>query len=302
MKHNAERTALLFAVVVLAAVGVHGQQKREDADGMNDFSPQQKNLGREILAQQIPEARATTESLGAAAGPVLLTLAKHEKARVRLLVLELAPLAPSVETSRAVIGLVQDSNSNVRSVAVGDLAVCWQREVVPDLLKVLAKQPDPDLTTALIRQIGVAGSDNNIRDLRPYESAREQEVAHQASLSMAKLGDRLERRKVIDALGSANPQVRVQALRDGQYIGDKDLVKYFGPALDDIRDFMIITPPHMEPVVMARVCDIAVQTMAYMGFRFSFQAQFLARHTPAELEEAKRVVAAAAASSQETEK
>jgi len=261
---------------------------------MTDLSPQQKMLGQEILAQQVPEARAAAEKLGPAAGPVLLSLAKHEKQRVRLLVLELAPLAPSVDTSRAVIGLIEDPNSTVRSVAVGDLAVCWQNEIVPDLVKVLEKKPETDVTIAVIRQIGLAGSDKNIRDLRPYESAREQEVAHQAALAMARLGDRAEREKVILGLSSSNPQVRVQALRDCQYIGDKALIKYFMPALDDIRDFMIITPPHMEPVVRARVCDIAVQTMAYMGFRFSFQAQFLARRTPAELEEAKRMVTAAA--------
>jgi len=294
-----ERRTLLLVLVILATVPGWGQQKREDADTMNNLSPQQKILGREILAQQVPEARATAEKLGPAAGPVLLTLAKHEKARIRLLVLELAPLAPSVDTSRAVIGLVQDSNSNVRSVAIGDLAVCWQKEVVPDLLKVLEKQPDPDLTTAVIRQIGLAGSDRNIGDLRPYESAREQEVAHQAALAMARLGDGTERKKIIDGLAALNPQVRVQALRDCQYIGDKTLIRYFGPTLDDIRDFMVITPPHIEPVVTARVCDIAVQTMAYMGLQFSFQAQFLARRTVAELEEAKRMVAKMAATSQE---
>ena len=259
---------------------------------MSDWSPQQQWLGRQILEGQIPAAREWTEHLGPAAGAVLELMATHEKAKVRLLVLELAPLAISVESSRSVIALVSDANPTVHAVAMGDLAICFQKEVVPDLLNLLKQRPDAEVTRAVILQIGRAGTDAHIRDLRPYRLHADAEVAHQASIAMARLGDRQERQKIVGSLASADPQVRVAGMRDCQYVGDKELAKHFAPLLDDFRDFMVITPPHIEPIVVARVCDITVQTMAYMGFPFSYSAQFLARRSIAELAEAKAALAA----------
>jgi len=258
---------------------------------MSDLSSRQNALASEILAQQIPAARASTEALGPGAGPVLAKLAGNQNVQIRLLVLELAPLAVSIETSKAVISLLQDSSATVRSVASSDLAVCIQKEVVPDLVKLLESKPPPELTVTIIQQIGIAGDRDNIKDVRAFRSSPDSDVAHQTAVAMARLGDPAEFQKIVTQLKSQDQNERVQALRDCQYIGDRKLVKYFGPALDDMRDFMVITPPHMTPAVVARVCDIATQTMAYMGIRFSFQAEFLARFTPAQLDEAKRMVA-----------
>lgn len=258
---------------------------------MSDLSSRQNALVHEMLTQQIPAARTTTEALGPQAGPVLARMANHQNVQIRLLVLELAPLALSVDSSRAVISLLQDSNGTVRSVASSDLAICTQKEVVPDLVKLLEKKPPAELTVTLLKQIGIAGDHDNLKDLDLFRNSPNPDVARQAAVAMARLGDPAELQRIVTRLGSLDPNVRVQALRDCQYIGEHRLVKYFGPALDDIRDFMVITPPHMEPVVMARICDIAVQTMAYMGFRFSFQAEFLARFTLIQLAEAKQMVA-----------
>jgi len=286
------RRAIILALAAILSVRVvvwgeqegHGERER-----MNDS--RQDALVHQMLTGQIPAARATTEALGPQAGPVLARMAGHQNSQVRLLVLELAPLALSVDSSRAVISLLQDSNVTVRSVASSDLAICTQKQVVPDLVKLLEKKPSTELTVALLKQIGIAGDHDNLKDLDPFRNSPNPEVVHQAAVAMAKLGDPAELQRVINRLGSLDPNTRVQALRDCQYIGDHGLVRYFGPALDDIRDFMVITPPHMEPVVMARICDITVQTMAYMGFRFSFPAEFLARFTPIQLEEAKQMVA-----------
>jgi hypothetical protein len=261
---------------------------------MTELSPPLKELEHLIVAGYVPAAREAAEHLGPAAGPVLERLVKHEKREVRLLVLELAPLAVSVETSRSVIALLSDSDPTVHAVAIADLAVCSQKAVVPDLLKVLEQRPDVAVTTVLIRQIGIAGDRTNIASIRRYRSNSDPDVAHQASIAMARLGDETERNKILADLKSLNPWQRVQGLRDSQYIADQALAAYFGPALDDLSDFMVITAPHVEPVIVARVCDIAVQTMAYMGFQFSFSAQILARRSIEELAEARATAAAAA--------
>ena len=260
-----------------------------------EMNADQRMLAQQIMAQQVPEARATTERIGAAAGPVLAEMAKQPKSAVRLLVLELAPLAPSPDGARAVIGLLGDSNSTVRAVAKSDLAVCFQKEVVPDLVRALESKPDGEVTAALILQIGIAGDKSHIPTLQRYLRDPDKQVSHAASNAMARLGDAAQRGRIIADLKNPDPPVRVQALRDCQYVSDKSLAREFGLALDDTRDFMMSTPPHIEPVVWVRVCDIAVQTMAYMGFQFSFQAQFLERRSWPELLEAKKLAETAPA-------
>jgi hypothetical protein len=269
-----------------------GQEQQGERQRMSEVNSRQEALVREILARDVPAARATTEALGAEAGPVLAKLASHQKSEIRLIVLELAPLAVSTASSKAVIFLVKDSNSTVRAVATGELAICVQKDVVPDLVKLLEEKPQEELTVALINQIGVAGSRENIKDLQPFRSAKSSDVAHQAAAAMAKLGDANELKGILKKLESSDANERVEGLRDCQYIGDQKLVKYFAGALDDGRDFMLITPPHMTPAVMGRICDITVQTMAYMGIRFSFNAEFLARYTREQLDEARKMVAA----------
>lgn len=252
-------------------------------------STQQRALRDHILAKRGPEARADAQALGPSSGPVLLSLAKHQDRAVRLMVLELAAVAPSSESSRAVIGLLDDDVATVRAVAMGVLVICSQRDIVPDLLRSLRKGQNSETTAALIRQVGIAGDSTNIGDIAPFRSDRDAGVSHQTAIAMARLGDPTERNRVITELSSTDAQVKVEALRDSQYIGDKALAGFFDSALNDLRDFMVITPPHVEPVVVARVCDVAVQTMAFLGFSFSFQAQFLARRTQPELDEAKRM-------------
>ena len=268
-----------------------GQEQQREQQRMSELSSRQNRLLNEILARDIPAARATTESLGAEAGPVLVKLVGQKKSEIRLIVLELAPLSISTESSRAVIALLKDSNSTVRAVATSDLAICIQKEIVPDLLDLLKEKPSEELTIALVSQIGVAGGLENIKDLQPFRSSNSATVKHQASVAMAKLGDPTELKGVLKELDSSNADERVQGLRDCQYIGQKELVKYFGRSLNDDRDYMLITPPHMTPAVMGRICDIAVQTMSFMGIRFSFNAEVLARFTREQLEEARELVA-----------
>jgi HEAT repeat protein len=256
---------------------------------MSELSPLQTDLRRQIITRNVEEAHALTARLHADAGPVFEILSKHESSKVRLLVLELIPEAPSLSSSRAVLALLADSNQTVHAVAAGMLTACTQREIVPDLEKLLEQKQDPEVAVSLIRQIGIAGDQNSIRKLARFKQDPDPEIAHAARAAIARLGGASERSEIVTALSAVDRQERVQALRDCQYIGDKTLVRHFGPVLDDRSDFMVITPPHVEPVEVARVCDIAVQTMAYMGLRFSFSAEILKRRTPEEIAEAKHV-------------
>jgi hypothetical protein len=280
--------AALLLVALLSSGIADGWQTNTEHRSVTELTAQQRMLQDQILAKHGPEARASAERLASSAGSVLFALAKHRDRNVRLLVLELAPVAPSADSSRAVISLLDDEEPTIHAVAMGDLAVCFQKEIAPDLVAVLKKGQNAELTAALIRQIGIAGDSANIGDIVAYRTDRDPTVAHQTSIALAKLGDGKERNQIIADLGAAEMNTRVGALRDSQYVADKSLAKYFGPALNDLRDFLVITPPHVEPRVVARVADVAVQTMAYMGFTFSFEAQFLTRFSESELQEAKR--------------
>ncbi len=111
------------------------------------------------------------------------------------------------------------------------------------------------------------------------------------SLAMARLGDQQHRQELIRRLTATDEAARVDAMRDVLYVGDPRLARYFRPVLEDRRDAVVISPPH-EPLVTARVCDVAVQTLAGLGVKFSFAAFPTRRFKEMEIQEALRMVTA----------
>lgn len=249
-------------------------------------------LRRQVLAKQEDAAEAAARSLGPDAGQVLLELAEHKKASVRVVALSTAVQNPSPDCSRVILGRLDDDDPTARSVARSSIGRCSQKEVLPDLLKAMKKHGDADVRGALALQVGVVGNKRNIKDLEPFRAAADDpQLAHDVGLAMARLGDAGERDALLGRLVQDDPHVRTQALRDCQYVQDRDLARQFGPALSDDRDVVNIADPH-EPPEFARVCDVAVQVLASLGYELSFDARFLERRPDEQVAEARALVEA----------
>ena len=260
---------------------------------MNPESSAKVQLARQVgvAAAEAAKAQARTMPAGEV-GDVLREMAGNEKASVRTLVLELASEHPSEGASRAILSRLQDPNLTVRSIANSQIARIAQKNLVPDLFKAMEENSDLVVKGALVRQIGMIGDATSLPRLRQlYRDTQDPGLRNDIAMAAARLGDEQFRHQLIQRLTAPEETERAAALRDIPYVGDPRLARYFRPVLEDRRDVMVISFPH-DPVVTGRVCDLAVQTLAALGVKFSFAAFPTRRFTDLEIQEAIRIVTA----------
>jgi hypothetical protein len=286
MSMRSPARAILSTLVGIAIVPLPSQ-----GQGKKDMSSEKTELKQLILLERKEEAGKLAHSMGSAAGEVFLESSLSNKGSVRLLVLELAAANPSIGSCRTVLGRLSDSNATIRSLAASLIPQCCQnRGTAPDLLRALQESPEPATRSAIVAQLGIAGGPEQVPLLRKLLSDGDTDVTHAASLALVRLGDTVERQKLIRRLQDRDPQVRTNALRDCMTVRDPKLAAWFGPALDDVRDVVPISGMHAEVPVYARVCDYAVMIVAQLGYRFSFSVEFLERRSPEQIREAKQIV------------
>ncbi len=213
-----------------------------------------------MLARELPAP---------AIGDVLKDTAGNEKASVRMLVLELASEYPSEGASIAILSRLQDQNLTVRSIANSLLGGIAQKNLVPKMFKAMGQDLDPVVKGALARQIGMIGDAGDLPQLRAqYRLTTEPGLRTDLALAMARLGDENSRKALIQQLAALDATGRVNALRDIPYVGDSRLARYFA----------------------GRICDLAIQALAALGLKFSFDTLPMRRFTDPEIEEATQIV------------
>ncbi|MBC7926197.1 MAG: HEAT repeat domain-containing protein [Bryobacteraceae bacterium] len=251
------------------------------------------DLSRQIASGLTEPAKALARTMPTSdVGEVLQQQAGHEKASARLLVLELASLMHSEGASRAILSRLTDANLTVRSIANSLIATIAQPSLVEELLKALEQNDDLVIKGALAKQIGMIGNPSPLPQLRAlHRTTREAGLRHDLSIAMARLGDEQHRQELIQRLGAPTETARMAAIDDVLYTGDATLVRYFRPLLEDRRDAVAISLPH-DPVVAARVCDLAIRAMAALNIRLSFSTAPLRRFDEMEIQEALQIMTA----------
>ncbi len=259
---------------------------------MNTGNSSKTHLSRQIETRNPDSAKTAARGMSAGdVGDVLQEMAGHEKPSVRMLVLELASEYPSEGASRAILSRLQDPNLTVRSIANSQIGRIAQKSLVPELFKAMEQDLDSAVKGALARQIGLIGDASDVPRLQQhYRTTQDPILRNDLSLAMARLGDPEHRQELRNRLTNPDLAVRIAVLRDIPYAGDSQLARYFRPVLEDRRDAVAISLPH-DPVVAARVCDLAIQAMAALGINFSFPTSPMRRFTEAEIQEALHIVA-----------
>jgi len=278
----------LCGLFALAAIAGESQTTRV---AMNQGEAPKNQLSRQITIGNKEGAKMLARELPAPAiGDVLKDTAGNEKASVRMLVLELASEYPSEGASIAILSRLQDQNLTVRSIANSLLGGIAQKNLVPKMFKAMGQDLDPVVKGALARQIGMIGDAGDLPQLRAqYRLTTEPGLRTDLALAMARLGDENSRKALIQQLAALDATGRVNALRDIPYVGDSRLARYFRPVLEDRRDVIAISLPH-NPVVAGRICDLAIQALAALGLKFSFDTLPMRRFTDPEIEEATQIV------------
>jgi len=258
---------------------------------MQPENAQENELSRQIAIGNREGAKALARSLPpASVGNVLRNMAGAEKASSRTLVLELASDHPSEGASRAILSRLQDPNLTVRSMAGNLIARIAQKNLVPEMFEIMDRDVAPAVKGGLARQIGMIGDSSALPRLRmQYRTVQDPGLQNDLALAMARLGDEHHRQELIHRLNAPDATARVAALRDIPYVGEPRLARYFRPVLEDRRDAVAISLPH-EPVVAARVCDIAIQTLAALGLHLSFATSPMRRFADEEIQETLGIV------------
>ena len=250
-------------------------------------------LSTQIARANADAAKALASRMPpAAVGSVLETLSIHDKASVRILVLEIASEIASDGACRAILSRLQDANLTVRSLANSLIGACAQKALIPQLFQALDQDVDVRVKGELARRIGIIGDPGDVPLLLDrYKRAREPKLRDDLAAAMARLGDFASRSEIVRRLADPDVGARVTALRDIEYVGDRGLAVHLRNVLDDRRDAVVMSLPH-DPLVMARVCDLAVRSLTVLGLPLLFRAHPLRRFSEVELGEASSVVSA----------
>jgi HEAT repeat protein len=268
---------------------------------MTEREAKRVELREQILSDNLFEAETLAPEMAGDAHRVLQELAGNNDAHVRSNVLELAGTLGGADCGRLILRGLDDPNWDVKEVAASLIDVCAHRELLPEIVKAMEDHDEPSIRGDLALQVGMIGTEEQIPILQRYRrEASDDELNHKLSLALARLGDTDAKGQVVAGLHSSDTSVRFSALQDCLYIQDKDLVRHFGPALEDYQEVVVLTIPEETPTVTARICDVAVSTMANLGYPLSYSAEDLWVRTLAELEEARKIVQGLAAKTEES--
>jgi HEAT repeat protein len=229
--------------------------------------------------------------VGADAGPALLPLLNDPDLKVRELAVYCLDASGGKPAGQGMLKALKDKSETVRDAALRFLDRHVELADLPALETEVQKNPDPYVREVVALLVGKSREDSAIAPLQA-QYAREPNVrtSHALSLALARLGDATARQAVLGRLKDKNPGQVAQAVIDLIYVDDPKLLVHTEPLLDDPRQGKNVGPSH-GPIIK-RVCDVVVETMDKMlNHPFTFPIALAHQYTPAELGEAKAVLA-----------
>ncbi len=245
-----------------------------------------------ILHDNSLEAEEFVRQHSAESEPVLQEFSHSKNPDIRRIVVELAGISPSLRNCRLLLNCLSDPAIEVKELSISLIRRCGQPEMVSELVEALEQHLAPDVLSAIALLIGQVGGDSEIEPLNALRRTRKNEpdLDHDISIALARLGNTGALGELHQRLSSdVDPGDRVSALNDCLYVGDRSLVAYFGPALNDYRDMVALSIPENPPMEYARVADIAVFVMVQLGVKLSYPLDELKRLPHDKLEEASRL-------------
>lgn len=249
-----------------------------------------KELETRLVAKD-ESAPALARQLAGGAEPVLERMAKHPDGEVRQLNVSAIYQAAAPQRNKMLLAALGDNDINVRSAAVRFLASTADAASLPGLQMQVAGNEDEYVRAEIALIVGRIGDKSAASVLSARLPVEEDpDVKHSIVLALARLGDGKAREIIKLALASPDPQVRLQTVRDYEYINNPRWLVDLKPALADFTDVWNINPPHV-PVRMIRLCDVAVIVIAKVAKpKLSFDGTERKRFGPEQLAEVIRAV------------
>lgn len=272
---------------------VERARKREVPPMSNPkYDALREKLKSAILGREEIEAETLVKQMGEEATSVLAELAQSPDRGIRDVIVGLASRIRSPDACRLLLRMLVDADHGIRSLAAAQIPLCSKPEIIAELRQAAKDLREPSTRGALARAIGEAGTSADIEFVQKLRgSADPPELIRDIDAALARLGDEKALAALVERLTRGGASTRMEALQDCVYVGRTDLVRHFGPALQDHTDMTALSIPEDPPMKYARVADIAVFAMVQLGIRLSFSMELLERLEDAQLAEASRYVA-----------
>ena len=249
-------------------------------------------LEQKIIAKD-EGALELARQLGAGAEPVLEKLARHPDGEVRELDVMAIGEAAGPARNKMLINALGDQDINVRSAAVRGLWKTADAAALQSLQMQVGSNPDPYVrgeVALIVGKTAKKGDTGILLSRRAVE--RDGDANHKVVLALTKLGDDAARQTQKAALAAPDPQKRLKAVREYEYIDDPKTLIDLKPALADVSEVYNINPPHAQPKLI-RLCDVAVNVVAKVAkVKLSFDGNERKRFEAPQIAEVVRVVEA----------
>jgi HEAT repeat protein len=222
--------------------------------------------------------------------PELLELCSHPDGEVRDLALSALNLLSGPPVREAIRKALRDPEVAIRSHAALFLHQHADRADLKELKVELAGNRDEFVREQVAMVLGKLNEPDMKPVLRGQLAAETDEyVSHALLLALARLGDEPSRRSVMARLMDDSPRVRVEALKDLEYLEDRKLARSVRPLLGDLRNAVNVGLSHSPEYI--RVCDVAINTLdVLLAHPFPFVLQRTRRYGEGQIEQAINVL------------
>ncbi|MEO6002389.1 MAG: HEAT repeat domain-containing protein [Opitutus sp.] len=214
-----------------------------------------------LLAQNNWAAADEAQRQGAAALPLLRSLLGREPYLLRQIAMTCVGRIGDPAGSDILAAGLTDTNINVRIAAANELSQKPYPGALERVLGLLQQNPDDAVRETLALAAGHLPSPQTIEVLRGLVSGTD-ELAGNARMALAKLGDPAARAAMIADLAAPLPRTRYDTVGQLRYVGDVSLAPHARKILADraiaLAIGAMVTPRYR------RVCDQVLDTLVYL--------------------------------------
>jgi len=246
-----------------------------------------ESLREQILAKN-DVILIETEKLGSSALPMLIELLDHSDDDVRDLALGCLSVIYADKVPLLLIEALGDRNQDIYMHAMQILlARQLDSSHLPALIDHL-NHPDSEVREEIPSLLG--GLDNQeavIPLAKQLDDEDNKSVIKSIKLALARLGNDECKNEFVAYLAAEEPDDRLRAIEDLEYINDKKLASNLLPLLDDQADGYEIGDPDFPEY--SRICDAAITLVSdWYEKPFGFDVDDIKIYSDEEIEEARK--------------
>ncbi len=255
-------------ITVLAAICmlVSCEKKPNDAgNNLNNEAIKMTDLMtlEKMLAEGQTEAVEMAEEMGEQAWPAILKAAKMENYESRQLAMYCAGSLEGPQAGEILTLGLSDDDVNVRSAAASQLMDDPPENAKTALLHTLSQKTERShqIPEMLALGAGFLPGDDTVEVLKGLLSEGD-DLAENAKMALAKLGDQECKNNIIGELSDNNPFTRYNAVKKLEYIDDPGTFQHVVKLLNDRAEAVNVGTSYRSRY--RRVCDQAVDSVIYL--------------------------------------